>query len=186
MVQGTGVTLGWYAALWNDYQLHGRFAHILYWNMPSIMKQHMVEGDTGPLHPTTMGLAMRILSHTLDTAGHPILAYVFWRRHCAQHNKQQQQHGDNASPLSTLLTWPVIVATYVLSRIWSIVHVYYNQNRFGMFYSGYDVYIIRDTDSWSSAYIAEAIFYSMILFYKMYLQKDNKTTTTTTTRTKQL
>merc|ERR1712157_656695 len=42
IVQGTGISLGWWAALVYDFYVHGRYAHILYMNMPGIIKQAMV------------------------------------------------------------------------------------------------------------------------------------------------
>lgn len=195
-LQGTSVTLGWYAALHNDYRLHGRFAHILLWNMPTIMKLHMLEApiETGIPKTTALAILLRIGAHTLDTLGHPILALYFWRREWKRLalkqadgiNKVNGESGIGYKPnarttpasvtwadvCSSILTWDVIFATYLLSRWWSILHVYINhQRQFGLFYFGYDVYTISDLDSWSSAYIAEGILYGIIVLWKLCFQR---------------
>ena len=155
IIQGTGITLGWYAAIFNDLHLHGRFCHILYMNMPAVMKEIMVERDGG-IKYSSDALAMMAVSHALDTLLHPGLVYLFWRSHKL-----------SGGTLKSIFTWDVIVGTYALSRLWSIVHTFVNNDGVvGLWYCGYDVYHINDLDSWLPAYIAEALFYVGIVLYK--------------------
>jgi hypothetical protein len=164
-LQGTSVTLGWYAALINDYCLYGPFGRILYNNMPHCMMQHMVM-PSGELVYSQMGMYMMGLSHVLDTLGHPILAYYFVHRH--------YKDGGN---LDSLLTWRVIISTYMLSRIWSLVHTYFNFGDFRLFYFGYDVYKISDLDSWLPAYLAEGTLYLLIVAWKLSPRSEKSVTT---------
>ena len=154
-VQGTSVTLGWYAALMNDYYWHGPFGRILYHNMPNCMVQNMAN-PTGALIYTPMGIFMMSLSHLLDALGHPLLAYYFI-----------QLHFKAGGTWDSLLTWSTILGTYTLSRIWSLVHTYYNFGVFGLFYFGYDVYYITDLDSWLPAYMAEGLLYVVVIGWKL-------------------
>ncbi len=43
IVQSTSVCAGWYAALVNDFMSHGRFAHMLYMNGPSVLKAALLD-----------------------------------------------------------------------------------------------------------------------------------------------
>mmetsp|Transcript_11089 Transcript_11089/g.18500 ORF Transcript_11089/g.18500 Transcript_11089/m.18500 type:complete len:264 (-) Transcript_11089:1066-1857(-) len=155
ILQGTGITLGWYAAIYNDLHLHGRFCHILYMNMPTVMKVVMVDLDGG-IKYSSDSMMMMALSHALDTILHPGLVYLFWRSHIA-----------SGGTLKSIFAWDVIVATYVFSRLWSIVHTFANDGVVGLWYCGYDVYHINDLDSWLPAYVAESIFYAGIVIYKV-------------------
>lgn len=156
IIQGTGITLGWYAAIHNDLRLHGRFCHILYMNMPTVMKEVMVDQDGG-IKSSPDALVMMALSHALDTLLHPGLVYLFWRSHKA-----------SGGTWKGIFTWDVIVATYAFSRLWSMVHTFVNDGVVGLWYCGYDVYHINDLDSWLPAYVAESLFYVGIVLYKCY------------------
>ena len=98
---GTSICLGWYAALSYEYFYHGRFMDALHKNMPKVMVNVMVKD--GILDFESMdSLMMMGLSHILDMLGHPLLTYYFWRRHKMDGGK-----------LSDVLSWPVIVSTYM-------------------------------------------------------------------------
>jgi len=165
-LQGTSVTVGWYVALLYDcYCSNGPFGRILYHNMPEIMAQHMVVSTSnkgGNLLYTPMGIVMMIASHVLDAIGHPLLAYYFIRKHL-----------QNGGTWNTLLTWPMIGSTYLLSRVWSFVHIYYNFGTFGLFYVGYDVYHLSDLDSWIPAYVAEGVLYALIVGWKLTSERSS-------------
>ena len=58
--------------------------------------------------------------------------------------------------------------------------MYHNHDgRFGLFYFGYDVYTISDLDSWSSAYIAEAVLYGMVVVWKVLFERKGSRRTAT-------
>ena len=138
-VQGFSITAGWYASLLTEWFLHGRFAHILYLNMPDLMKQFMMIQDTKDgaariyhwawwssftTTPTTTTESLgtligsdviKVLSHGLDLVGHPLLTYYYWR-YCWRRGHDWH----------SITTWSVCVATYALSRIWSWAHCRHN------------------------------------------------------------
>lgn len=161
-LSGTGICLGWYATLLYDYFVYGKFFHVLYRNMPAVLTDVMVQ--TVPDDEfyykidfeTPKSLGMIVLSHILDTLGHPLLTWYFWRRH-------KHQFGGN---FDNLVTWKVILATWLFSRSWSLTHSYYNSGTFRMFYMGYDVYRIDSLDLWYPAYIVESILYLSIILWK--------------------
>jgi hypothetical protein len=169
VVQGAGITVGWYAAICNDLYLNGRFCQVLYKNMPTTMTDYMVDSQTGSLVTDNwQSLTVMALSHLLDTLGHPILTFVFWRLHCRA-----------GGSLKDLFSWNVVVSTYMLSRLWSLTHTLYNFGTPGLFYFGYDVYIIDDLDSWIAAYVAEGVVYAGIVVYKIFWEKPATVSTTT-------
>eukprot|EP00429_Kryptoperidinium_foliaceum_P036411 CAMPEP_0176166298 /NCGR_PEP_ID=MMETSP0120_2-20121206/85050_1 /TAXON_ID=160619 /ORGANISM="Kryptoperidinium foliaceum, Strain CCMP 1326" /LENGTH=177 /DNA_ID=CAMNT_0017503833 /DNA_START=98 /DNA_END=628 /DNA_ORIENTATION=- len=98
------------------------------------------------------------LSHILDFLGHPMLTYYFWRRH--------KTNGGTAADI--FMSWPVIVTSYLYSRWWSLLHLVYNTGTYGYFYVGYDIYIMEHLDCWKPAYIAESVFYAIIVLYKLF------------------
>ena len=62
-LQGLTVTLGWYAALCYDWYQHGRFGHILYWNMPSLLTQYIIphqDNDIVAYESTAAVMAMLV------------------------------------------------------------------------------------------------------------------------------
>jgi hypothetical protein len=164
-LQGLTVTLGWYASLTYDWYKHNRFGYILYWNMPQQMTQYMMNDNQEMVYDTKSMLVM-LLAHALDTLGHPILAYYYWRRNWKQAGVDWKQN---------LLTWPVICSSYLLSRIWSLVHTIYNHGKPGLFYFGYDIYDLLDRDAWLPgfwlpAYITEGLVYLLIVAYKLRMR----------------
>ena len=158
ILQGTGITLGWYAAICNDLLLHNRFCHILYMNMPAVLKSAIVDEQHGAVMYNITSLAAMCLSHALDTLLHPGLVYLLWRAH-------SRKTAD-----AEILTWPVIISTYLVSRLWSVVHVYHNTGQLGFFYYGYDVYHVHDLDSWLPAYVAEGVLFTLVVLYKVAWQ----------------
>lgn len=175
IVQGIGISLGWYSAAANDLYYHGRFCHILYMNMPDSMKAVMVDQVTGEIFTTTESLIMICISHALDTFLHPGLVYLFWRSHCdycshstSSSEQQQQQQQGKKDPWREAITWPVVISTFMLSRAWSCFHSYYNDGEFKLYYYGFDVYVLKDLDSWFPAYLAEGLFFIAITLYKVF------------------
>ena len=153
IIQGTGISLGWYSALLNDYFCHGRFGHILYMNMPSILKSQMVD-DSGHVFYTTNSIGCMFFSHILDTILHPGIVYFLLRAHKA-----------SGKSWKDVVSWKVVSATFIVSRLWSLVHTYFHDGKFGGWYFGYDVYHIHDLDSWMPAYIAEGVLFFGLSLY---------------------
>eukprot|EP00187_Rhodella_violacea_P017741 CAMPEP_0184731408 /NCGR_PEP_ID=MMETSP0314-20130426/50818_1 /TAXON_ID=38298 /ORGANISM="Rhodella maculata, Strain CCMP 736" /LENGTH=275 /DNA_ID=CAMNT_0027197789 /DNA_START=1 /DNA_END=828 /DNA_ORIENTATION=+ len=170
-LQGTTVTLGWYASLTYDWVRHGHFARILYWNLPEVLTRYAIVEEV----PWRARIAARVLAHVLDTLGHPVLALYFWRRQYLM--LQRNNHGKETtrnSLLASVATWPVIFSTYFMSRYWSFFHAYWNHGAGHLFYVGYEVYDVLDKEAWLPgfwlpAYIAEGLVYFMIVVYKLYL-----------------
>mmetsp|Transcript_21803 Transcript_21803/g.60613 ORF Transcript_21803/g.60613 Transcript_21803/m.60613 type:complete len:355 (+) Transcript_21803:13-1077(+) len=160
-VMGTTVTFGWWASMSYDLYTHGRFAHILFWNMPEIMTQHMLNDENQVVYDTPQSVSMIALSHLLDTLGHPVLALYYWSLHRFQ--------------LSKVLSWSVLIGTYALSRYWSCFHQYYNDGVVHPFYIGRDVYQIHDDNDdhlfglWAPAYLAEGTCYVLFTLFKVFL-----------------
>lgn len=158
IVMGTSINLGWYAAVCSDLYRHGRFCHILYMNMPAPMKSAMVGGDGHVLY-TPASLSMKIASHVLDTALHPGVVYALWRAH----GRSRPSSRRTGAGVRDVITWPTVACAYAMSRLWSVVQTGYNGGGVGMFYFGYDVYHIHDLDSWLPAYLAEGLFFSVLV-----------------------
>jgi hypothetical protein len=126
ILAGTSICLGWYASMVYEYLYHDRFMHALYNNMPPAMTNIMwiINDDNDNDHhnprqldfTSTHSLLMMALSHALDLLGHPLLTYYFWRKHSK----------GGGGTLKQVLSWPVIVSTYLFSRCWSMTHTYYN------------------------------------------------------------
>jgi hypothetical protein len=157
---GTSVCLGWYSSIAYDYFQYGRLALILYDNSPPIMTEIMLDETTGqPNYGSMAAVSTMLLAHALDTLGHPLLTHYFWRRH--------RQTG---GCLPTILTWPVVVSSWLFSRIWSILHTYYNFGRVQPYYVGYDVYVLPadHLDCWYPAYVAESLLFSFVVMWKLF------------------
>ena len=168
-VQGLSITLGWYASMAAEFILHGRFAHVLYHNMPEAMTQHMVDPASGQLHewlaqpaeddsPLALSDCMKILAHVLDLLGHPILTYYYWSR-CWKLGHS----------LETITTWSICVSAYLFSRLWSLTHCRHNFGIFEFFYFGYDVYALPpdSVHLFIPSYLAEFSFFLALALYKL-------------------
>jgi hypothetical protein len=157
ILQGAGVTMGWYAAIATNSYSRGRFCFdTLYHNTPAAMRVYMVD-EGGNLIHTYMSWAVMALAHLADTLGHPLPVLLFWWMHCRA-----------GGSLRDVLTWPVIGSTYLLSRVWSLTHTYYNFGEPGLFYFGYDVYNVKDLEGWLPAYLAEGAMYASAVMYKLW------------------
>lgn len=170
ILQGTGICLGWYAAIITDWVVEGTFCHTLYRNMPGSMLPYMVleeqqltadDGDIGEfgyvILNTYSSWAMKAFSHVLDTIGHPGLAYLFYKLHL----KAGGRIGD-------VLTWPVIVSAWHISRIWSMVHSYYNTGVPAWWYYGHDVYVLNNLNAYLIAYVAEGVCFGVAILCRLY------------------
>lgn len=155
IVQGTGITLGWYAAMMSDYYNSGRFAHILYMNMPPSLKHAMVD-QTGHVFYSSSSKMYMLLSHILDTLLHPGIVYFLYKA-----------HSKSGGTIDNVFATNVILATFMMSRFWSILHTYINGMEVSGWYFGHDVYHIHDLEGWRPAYIAEGLFYTAIVGYKL-------------------
>mmetsp|Transcript_10435 Transcript_10435/g.22974 ORF Transcript_10435/g.22974 Transcript_10435/m.22974 type:complete len:301 (-) Transcript_10435:160-1062(-) len=186
ILQGTGICLGWYAAIVNEWYCDGMFCHTLYRNMPEGMIRYMIqqlpvddaatttviaaEGSGGYIFlDTYSAYAMIALSHVLDTLGHPILAYAFYRIHMS-----------NGGTIRDILTWPVVVSAWHISRVWSLVHSYYNTGVFSLWYVGHDVYVLNNLDSYVVAYVWEGMLFGGVAFWKLFLENDRTVDATKT------
>ena len=158
VLAGISICLGWYSALAIDYVKDGRLFDNLYKNMPPAMTEIMLDASTGKLiYDSKSSLAIMLCSHALDILGHPALTYYFWSRH--------RRHGGT---FRDLCTWPAIIFSYLFSRCWSMTMVYFNSGKIGLFYIGYDVYIMDSLDPWYAAYAAETGFYMLIITWKIW------------------
>lgn len=159
VITGISICLGWYSALGYAAIHYGQFCLILYQNMPSSIKDHIFHEKTSEInYESTSAKSMMALSHILDLLGHPLLTYYFWRRH--------KQKGGTAADI--FMSWPVIVSSYLYSRLWGMTHLVYNFGRPGIFYIGYDIYIMEHLDCWIPAYVAESVFYALVVSYKVF------------------
>jgi hypothetical protein len=181
VLSGISICLGWYAALVYEYVKYDRFCHPLYKNMPSMISQYMIletndDGYVGGIldFESATSLSMMALSHVLDLLGHPLLTYYLWRCHNRRVGVRSSVHAATAVSMSDVaahgLTWPVVLAAYAASRMWSLTHTYYNFGYFGLFYIGHDVYLMDDLDSWCPAYIAEGVIFGSVILWKLFLQ----------------
>lgn len=158
IMQGTSISLGWYAAIINDFYLHGRFAHMLYMNMPTSMKIAMVD-ETGHVFYTYNSIIFMLLAHILDTCLHPGIVFLLYKSHCNEGGNFQD-----------VFSWNIIIATFTVSRLWSVVHTHHNHGEIGAWYFGYDVYHLHDLDCWMPAYLMEGLFYAGAITYKMMIR----------------
>mmetsp|Transcript_62426 Transcript_62426/g.184694 ORF Transcript_62426/g.184694 Transcript_62426/m.184694 type:complete len:257 (-) Transcript_62426:111-881(-) len=160
--QGVSITLGWYAAILNDLASNSRFFHILYMNTPETMK-NSIFSDGGDLVFSAESLFYIFVSHAADTIGHPGLTYLFWH-----------YHKWGGGTVRDLLSWRVVISHYLFSRLWSIVHTYYNSGTMGLFYFGFDVYNIHDLDGWYPAYIVEGIIHAGVIIWKLGWEREKQ------------
>lgn len=154
--QGFSITLGWYAAILHDLASNSRFFHILYMNTPESMRRSIFSDCGEHLVFSAESLFYIFVSHAADTIGHPGLTYLLWH-----------YHRWGGGTVEDVLTWRVIISHYLFSRLWSIVHTYYNSGTFGLFYFGHDVYNIHDLDGWYPAYIVEGLIHSSVIVWKL-------------------
>lgn len=164
--------MGWYAAILNDWVVDGTFCHTLYRNMPGGMLEYMVieeaglgEGGSYNILNTRSSYVMKIASHVLDTAGHPGLLYLFWRLHS---NSNNNTNNTNGGTVKGILTWPVIVFAWHFSRLWSMVHSYYNTGELKIWYFGHDVYLLANLDVYLIAYAAEGACFVVAIACRLY------------------
>jgi hypothetical protein len=165
VLQGIGICVGWYSVIPFDWFVDGKFCHVLYRSMPRLMLQHMVQelpcddgGECGyAILNTFTSILMKGLSHIMDIIAHPGLAYLFYRLH--------RRCGGT---LRDILTWPVIVVAWHVSRTWSMVHSYHNDGKLAFWYYGYDVYKLTNLDSYLVSYIAEGVCFSVAILCRLY------------------
>ena len=168
VLQGIGICVGWYSVIVFDWFVDGTFCHMMYRNMPSAMLPHMVQelpcdddgggGDCGyVVLNTSTSIVMKGLSHVLDIIAHPGLVYLFYGL-----------HRRSGGTLSDILAWPVIVVAWHLSRTWSIVHSYHNNGALAFWYYGYDVYKLKNLNSYLMSYIAEGACFSVVILCRLY------------------
>lgn len=188
-LQGLTVTLGWYASLCYDGLMHGRFAHILYWNMPARMTVYMLSPDDASIVYNAVSIAVMGLAHALDTLGHPVLAYYFWKQSTPP--RDINNNNNTETSIFARFSWSTLICSYLLSRVWSITHTWYNHGKPSLFYFGYDVYTILDRDCWMAglwlpAYITEGVVYVVWVLGKLWVERQSTTTTTTATNNKSI
>lgn len=163
IVQGGGVCAGWYSAVVFEYFNYGRLCHLLYNNMPQELREvYLTDGKlaSGGIItdnvPALVGLA---LTHLIDFLAHPVLTYVMWKIHKSR-----------GGTLRSILLWDILSIGYVYTRFYSCVHWYFNDGVLGLWYIGYDVYNIDNTESYVAAYIGESLFFLALACYKFYLK----------------
>ena len=179
ILQGIGICLGWYSAIATDLFVEGTFCHTLYRNMPGSMRPYMIQylepGEDGGESTTATYIIlntysswlMKALSHVLDAIGHPGLVYLFYRLHYKQHYKNVE--GQEATSFwKDVLTWPIIVSAWHFSRIWSMVHSFYNTGNISWWYFGHDVYKLNNLNCYLVAYIAEGICFVVAILCRLY------------------
>jgi hypothetical protein len=164
ILQGGAVCAGWYLAVVHEYVVNGRMCHLLYSQMPSPMRALMlVDGkmaSNGIITDTPMAWAMILASHIIDLLAHPVAAWIVWK-----------MHTNRGGSFRNLVTWDVFWGSVVLSRVYSMVHLYYNNGKVdSLFYYGFDVYSIDTLDSYTMAYIGEGIWFSSLALWKIYRQ----------------
>lgn len=164
-VQGLTVCLGWYASLIVDLVVANRWAHLLYLNMPDVMSQVMFDRQTGQLLYTTDANLVKLMAHALDTLSHTLLCYFFWRT-C--YNRGLKTFSQIAMP------WSILIATYSLSRLWSITQSYVNTGNFALHYYGTQVYVLPSPDDvylYTPSYVVEGGFFVAAILYKLFWER---------------
>lgn len=127
------------------------------------------EGGSYSILNTRSSYVMKMASHVLDTAGHPGLLYLFWRLHSnSNNNVNAAGEVGNGGTVRDILTWPVIVFAWHLSRLWSMVHNYYNTGELKIWYFGHDVYFFSNLDAYLIAYIAEGACFLVAIACRLY------------------
>lgn len=175
-VQGLLICVGWYCSLSLDYIWNDRFMHILYRNMPSVIEKYILEGAniTGQnilvLPSTTLSCLLgQLVACSLDLLLHPGLTYYFWRR-C---------YKSSALPCSwnDIISWKILGAALVLSRLWSITHNWLHSNgKIQFYYFGTEVYnVAPDSEHlWMAAYVGETITTVGIVAGKLLIARKAK------------
>jgi len=171
ILQGADICLGWYAALAKEWFVDGKAFDSLYRNMPEalmdkIIETRSIDGSEYVVLQSVEAWSARLLSHCLDLLGHPILLCVI-----------AGVHRRRGGTLEDVCTWPVIVATWYLSRTWSAVHSFHNNGAAAGWYFGQRVYRLNDQRSYLVAYVAEAICFVTAITYRMYLDWRKKSVT---------
>ena len=179
ILQGIGICAGWYSAIATDWFVDNTFSHTLYRNMPGSMQPYMIqhiepalEGEDGSeatyiILNTYSSMIMKALSHVLDFIGHPGLLYLFYRLHHKQHYNNTEGR-QIASFWKDVLTWPIIVSAWHFSRVWSMVHSYFNTGNIAWWYFGHDVYKLNNLNCYLVAYIAEGFCFLVAIFCRLY------------------
>ncbi len=162
IVQGTGITLGWYSAMMYDYYHSGRVCHLLYMNMPQLMKSAMVD-ENGYVFYTSHSKLYMCISHILDIMLHPGIVCFLYKAH--------QKSGGT---LSDIVSMRMIIAAFLVARLWSVIHTLINGKEISGYYFGYDVYHLHDLESWLPAYIAEGVFFFTMITYRICFRSRTK------------
>ena len=155
---------------------------------------------------TFTAIIMKLLSHILDIFAHPGILYLLCKIHTQQYyyhttataaattasnngsGKKEQGTMNSNNMMTTLLlqdviTWPVIITAWHMSRLWSIVHTYINNNNndgsnygsssVALWYYGYHVYKLNDLNSYLASYVAEGTCFVIVILYRMYVDNKN-------------
>ena len=148
---------------------------------------------------TFTAIIMKVLSHILDLVAHPGLVYLLCKIHTQQYyyhttttannngNSKKEQTtvtNSNKNMMTTLvqdvITWPVIITAWHMSRLWSIVHTYINNNDningsfpVALWYYGYHVYKINNLNSYLASYVAEGVCFVIVILYRMYVDNSS-------------
>ena len=177
ILQGIGICLGWYAAIATDWFVDNTFCHTLYRNMPESIMFYMIKEDESEssyiILNTYTAMAMKILSHVLDTVGHPGLAYLFYRIHS---NEFRRTNDNSRSVWRDILSWEVIVTAWHLSRIWSMVHRYYNFGEVKLWYYGHDIYKLNNLNAYFIAYVVEGLCFVVAILYRLHWDRNDSDT----------
>jgi hypothetical protein len=150
---------------------------------------------------TFTAIIMKVLSHILDILAHPGLVYLLCKIHTQQYyyhttattttannngsskKDQETTTNNNNNMMTTLLqdviTWPVIITAWHMSRLWSIVHTYINNNNDNingsfLWYYGYHVYKINNLNSYLASYVAEGVCFVIVILYRMYIDNSHQ------------
>lgn len=178
-----------------DYVNEGTVGHMLYRNMPDSMIPYMIQelsssstcddsssdNDSDDssmpcregyevLHTPT-STVMKAISHTLDIIAHPGIVYLLYIIH-----RQHLSSTRGETTLRDVLTWPVIVVAWHLSRLWSIVHSYHNNGVVAFWYYGFHVYKLNTLDSYLVSYIAEGVCFIAAIVCRLYWDQPRRST----------
>ena len=146
--------------------------------MPESMMFYMIKEDESEssyiILNTYTAMAMKILSHILDTLGHPGLAYLFYRLHC---NEFRTNNDDNSrSVWRDILSWEVITSAWYLSRLWSMVHSYNNFGSVKLWYYGFHVYKLNNLNAYFIAYVVEGLCFVVAILYRLHWDRNDSDT----------
>ena len=73
-----------------------------------------------------------------------------------------------------ILSWPTIVAAWHMSRLWSMVHTFYNNGVPAFWYIGHDVYKMNDLGAWTVAYVAEGACFMTAIGCRLFWDRLDK------------